>query len=214
MPPPLRTTVRAQGQAMLSHKPDRVRIEIGVTTQAPTAQGAATQNAKQVADVIATLKKELGPSAELQTTNYSLHPNYTHPRNGGTPVIAGYNAQNVVRVQMDDVASAGKIIDAATRTGANTVHGIQFLVKDEQGARSQVLGAAAKQARQNAEAMANALGLKVVRVLSVDDSQPVMVQPMRRMAEMAAQAADVSTSIEPGSIEVRATATVTLEVAP
>ena len=81
-PPP---QVISHGEGVVSVKPDQVRIQIGVTNQAPTASEAGTQNAKQSAAVIAELKQQLGTAAEYQTANYSLYPNYRTQRDGGNP---------------------------------------------------------------------------------------------------------------------------------
>ena len=203
--------VVAHGQATASAKPDQVRINIGVTTQAETAQEAGAQNAKQTAAVLAELKQLLGSAAELQTMNYSLHPNYRHQRDGSNPVIAGYQATNTVEVKLNDVDLAGKVIDAATKSGSNQIHGVNFSVKQEQKLRSQALAKAAVQARDNAQALAASLGLKVVRIVKVEDGAETPVRPLR-MEMMRADAAQ--TPIEPGNVEVRADVTVTAEVAP
>src|SRR5690606_8835333 len=108
----------------------------------------------------------------------------------------------------------GAVIDAATKAGANQVQNIRFMLKDEQAVRAQALREATTKARAQAEAMASALGLKITRVLSVSDSGPVVpvINEMRMMAARA-EAADVSTPVIPGQIEVRANVTLTVEVA-
>src|SRR5690349_17136941 len=111
--------VIAHGEGTVSGKPDEVRIDIGVVTQAPTAQDAGAQNAKQSSAVIAELKQQIGAKAEFQTKNYSLAPLYRNPRDGAKPTISGYQANNTVEVRLNDVAMAGKVIDAATKSGAN-----------------------------------------------------------------------------------------------
>jgi uncharacterized protein YggE len=194
-------------------RPDQARIEVGVITKAQTAKDAAAQNAKQVDAVIAEVKKVAGPAAEIRTTNYSVHPNYYHPREGGEPKITGYMASNTVEVQLNNLELVSKVIDSATQAGANNIHGVQFQMKDEQSLRAEALRKAAVQARESAQAMAGALGLKFVRILQVEDGEPVRVMPVRMM-EMAAQKSDAAppTPIEPGTIQVRATVSVTAEV--
>jgi uncharacterized protein YggE len=202
--------VTAHGVAEVSARPDQVRIDVGVVTQAQSAQEAAAVNAKQVSAVIADLKKAIGADGEVQTVSYYVHPNYTHPREGGTPRISGYTATNVVRVTSSDVANAGKLVDAATRTGANNVHGIEFSLKDESALRAKALAEAVKRARANADAMAAALGMKVSSVLLVEDgASPPPVQPLRRDMMMMQRAEAASTPVEPGTIKVRAEATLT-----
>lgn len=208
--------VRGSGESVIEAKPDRATINIGVVTQAATAAAAASQNANQTTAVIERIKKEIGAKGQLRTTGYSVHPNYSYPNPPGNtpPKITGYNASNTVEVKLDDIVLTGAVIDAATSSGANNIHGINFELKDEQAVRRQALGQAARNARAAAEALASALGLKVVRVLSADTGEPVTIQPMHRMAM--AQMADsrAPTPVEPGSIQVRATVVVTLEVAP
>jgi uncharacterized protein len=206
--------VVSHGEGVVSAKPDQVRIHIGVTNQAPTAAEAGAQNAKRSAAVIAELKQQLGTAAEFQTSNYSLFPNYRTQRDGGgNPTISGYQANNTVEVKLNDIALAGKVVDLATKSGANQIQGIHFSMKNEQGVRGQALAVAATQARANAEALAKALGLRIVRVVKVEDGEPVRVIPMRM--EMMAKAADAAqTPVEPGEIQVRATVTITAEVVP
>ena len=204
--------VVAHGEGTASGRPDQVRIQIGVTTQAATAQEAGAQNAKQSAAVIAELKQQLGAGAEFQTMNYSLYPTYRNQRDGAKPTIAGYQANNTVEVRINDVNTAGKIIDAATKSGANQIQGIHFSLRDEQKLRGEALAKAAGQARANVQALAGALGLRVVRLVKVEDGEPVHVMPMRM--EMMSKADAVQTPVEAGTIQVRATVTVTAEVVP
>jgi uncharacterized protein YggE len=205
-------TVRAHGEATINVKPDMAQLNIGVVTQGQTADAAAGQNAKQTADVISALKKELGTRAEIQTSGYTIHPNYRNPRDGSTPpTIAGYTATNTVHIRLSDISAVGKMIDTATRVGANNVHGIQFSVKDEQASRGEALRAAVRVARANAESMAAGLGLKTGRLVSVSDGDPVQVVPFRAEMMMAQRSAD-ATPVEPGNVQVRAVVTVTFEL--
>jgi uncharacterized protein YggE len=210
--PPTAAHVVSHGEGTASAKPDQVRIQIGVTTQAQTANEAGAQNAKQSAAVIAELKQQLGTAAEFQTANYSLYPTYRTQKDGGKPTIAGYQANNTVEVKLSDVTLAGKVIDWATRSGANQIQGVNFSVRDEQKLRAEALAKAATQARANVQALAGAVGLRIVRLVKVEDGEPVHVMPMR-MEMMKAQDS-AQTPVEPGEIQVRATVTITAEVAP
>ena len=52
--------IRASADAVVSGKPDRANISIGVQTQAATARASAEQNATQTADVIQKIKAVTG----------------------------------------------------------------------------------------------------------------------------------------------------------
>ena len=207
-----RPFVRVTGEASVSAKPDQAEINIGVVTQAPTADDAATQNAKQSTAVIGSLRDILGPTADIKTVNYSLTPIQRYPNNGGSPTITGYSATNTVHVKTQNLSVVGKIIDTVTKSGANQIQGILFSLHDDRPVRAQAMRDAAQQARASGDALAAALGLHVVRVVSAETSQPVTVRPYE-MAAMARVAA-APTPVEPGSVDVRATVVLTLEVAP
>lgn len=205
-------SITVTGEATVKVSPDQAQIDIGVVTQAATAQAAATQNAQKLDSTISALRRALGAGADIKTVNYSLMPNYRYPREGGQPTIAGYNASNTVQVKTNDLSQIGKIIDTATQSGANNIQSLQFSIKDEQAVRAQALREASLKAKAKAEAIASALSLKVLRVLNVSESGQVRPIPMYARAEMA-QDARVPTPIEPGSIEVQAMVSLTVEIA-
>jgi uncharacterized protein YggE len=203
-------SVRATGEGVVTARPDQAMLRIGVVTQAPSAEAAGTQNAKQTSTVLSELKSVVGTSGEIKTIGYSLNPNMRYPHDGGTPTITGYTASNTLEVRLNDMSKIGQVIDASTRVGANNVGGIQYALRNEGSARAEALAEASRTARANAEAIASALRLKVVRVRSADAG---FMQIPRPMMAMAARADSVTTPVEPGTIEIHATVTVTLDVA-
>jgi len=208
-----RATIRVIGEATVMVKPDQAEINIGVVTQSSTAQAAATQNAQKQDAVIGELKKMLGAGADIKTISYSLNPDFKYPREGGQPTISGYTASNVVQVKTSDLTQVGRIIDLATASGANTIQSLRFTLKDETATRAQALREASRKARSKAEAIASALGLKLVRILHLDEGSQMAPIPIngRVFGESVAVA---STPVEPGTIDVRASVTLTMEVAP
>jgi uncharacterized protein len=209
-------TIEVTGQARVSEAPNRVYIDIGVTTQARSSETAARQNAARISAVVAAVRRASGPSAQLTTTEYSMTPRYQYPHDGGTPTIVGYTASNVVRVRLDDLSRIGRVIDAATEAGSNNVQDIRFALRDEQAARTEALRQAATNARQDAEALAGALGLRIVGVVSVSEQspaiRPVPIYPQSREFKMSVVAAP--TPVEAGTLDVNATVTLKVEVAP
>lgn len=109
--------------------------------------------------------------------------------------------------------AVGEIVDSAIKAGANNVNGLEFMLRNEQEFRSRALREAATKARANAETLAAALGLKVARVLHVQEGSPAVIRPVREIA-MQRMVADAASAIpmEPGTIEVRAQVTLTVEV--
>jgi len=210
--PPL-SSIRVSGEAKVTAKPDRVQIDVGVATHAATSQDAAAQNARAVEAVIGAVRKAAGPGAMLKTVSYTLNPNYQYHSKGGEPTLEGYNAANVVQVTLDELVKIGPAIDAATQAGANQVQGIQFTLRDQDSVRAQALREAALRARADAEVLAAALGLKVVRVLTVEENSPHVV-PVRMFKREAMAASAAATPVEAGTLDVTAEVTLSVEVGP
>jgi uncharacterized protein YggE len=207
--PPSAPYVRVHGDATISQAPDRVQLDVGVISQGATSQAAADLDARQSKAVIDSLRQAL-PSANVRTVNFSVNPNYQYPKDGSPPTILGYTANNTVRLQLDDLNLLPAVIEAATKAGASNVNRLNFALRDESKARAEALGKAADQARAGAAALAEKLHVRLGRLLRIEEEQPVIVSPGRQVEFTAAPASGAS--IEPGSIDVHASVSVTFEV--
>ena len=212
--PPAVPYVLVHGEATISARPDRVQLDVGIVSQSSTSQAAAELNAKDSNTVIDALRRVL-PAGNIRTVNFSVNPNYQYPKDGSPPTILGYTATNTVRLELDDLDLLGKLIGAATKAGASNVNRVNFMLHDESKARAEALGKAADQARAGATALADRLHVKLGRLLRVEEEQPVIVSPGRQVELAAATktGAAETTPIEPGSIEVHASVSLTFEVA-
>jgi len=202
-------TINTTGEATVSVQPDQARVELGVTTEADTSDAAVTQNAEKLGATLAAIRALQIAGIEIKTVSYTLQPKYRYPREGGEPVLTGYTATNIVRVTLNDLTKVGTVIDAGTKAGANRVHSLHFTLQDDRVVKAQALREAAQQAREKSNALAGALGLEVVRILNVTESGPTM-SPVRDVAYARAEMAN--TPIEPVTIEIKATVSLTVEV--
>ena len=208
---PRSPVITVTGDATISAEPDQAQIDIGVVTQARTAPEASKENAERLTRVLSEVKKLLSKTDEAKTSGYSLTPTYRYPQ-GGKPEIVGYNASNTIRIKTTNLDMVGRLIDAAMQAGANNINRLVFTLKDEQAAQLEALRAASAKAKTKAEAIAAALGLKIVKIASVVEGER-MIQPVfRQAATMRAEAAPAQTPVEPGTVEVRSTVTMTVEV--
>jgi uncharacterized protein YggE len=211
---PLMPSVTASGEAVITAEPDQAEIDIGVITQAKNAPDAARENADKLTRVMAAVKKLLGKGDEIKTANYSLNPNYRYPQ-GGKPEITGYTATNILRIKTNSLENVGKLIDAAMQSGANNIQRLLFTLKDEQSAQLQALRLASQKAKAKADEMAAALGLKIVKVLSlIEGERGVRPIPMPQLRSAQMEATTPPTPVEAGTIEVRSWVTIIGELGP
>jgi uncharacterized protein len=205
------TSVRVHGQATISIDPDQAQFDIGVVTQAATAKAAADQNSRQSDALIHELNAAF-PSATIKGINFSVNPNYQYPKEG-VPTIAGYTASNTVRLLLNEISRLQTVIDIAVKSGATSINRLTFTVHNEDSARGQALTAAAHQAQAGAEALASSLQLRIVRLVTVEEGQPVIVSPPRELSFEKLQSTNL-TPISPGTIDVHADVDLTYEATP
>jgi uncharacterized protein YggE len=197
-------TIQAAGSATRSVKPDMAQLNIGVVTQAATAQAAADQNATLTDAVIKALEKVLGSAGTIQTLYYSISPRYTNTQ---PATLVGYTVNNTVQVTTTNVSLVGPLIDAGNAAGANSVSGPYFGLQNSDPEVQLALAAASKQALAHASAIASGLGARVGLVISAQEGSTV-----RPVLEGSAGglASAVSTPIQTGTVTVSANVTVSV----
>ena len=194
-------TVNGVGSAQIA--PDMAEVTLGVVTEARDAAKAHADNAAQAARVQSALKALGIAERDIQTTRYDFSPIYDVKDNGRN-VTTGYTVTNAVVVKVRNLTNVGKVIDTALANGANRVDSLEFSASDPSAAKNAALADAARDARSKADAVARALGVRVVRILNVySDAQshtPRNYMPMM----MAKEAYDAATPISAGELSFEA----------
>jgi uncharacterized protein YggE len=158
-----RTRLLVTGESDSQAPPDTAVVVLSVVTQAQRAVDAQQQNARKSDAVIQAIRQAAGANPDVKTSGYSLEPQ--REWSSGMERIKGYEARNTVTLTTGALESVGAVIDAATQAGANSVESVQFILREGREARGRALGEASKQAMAKAEAMAAAMGGRVVRVV-------------------------------------------------
>lgn len=191
-------SVSAEGSSQ--RVPDIAMISTGVVSRAADTASAMQKNAEEMHKVMAALKKAGIAERDIQTSGINLNPQYHYEQNQ-PPRITGYEARNSVSVKVRDLSKLGRILDTLVAEGANEISGPSFQLDKPDEAYDEARRVALEKAQQRAEMYAKTLGLKVRRIVSIDESSggfrpPVMYGGMRAMA--AAPEAKMDTSVSPG----------------
>jgi uncharacterized protein YggE len=109
------------------------------------------------------------------------------------------------------VDRVGEILEIAVGTGATSVSGIRFDLKDREKLEREALRLAVANARGRAEAAAAAAGRTIDRILRIEEHGVISRPPMPFMARevAAAQAADATPPISAGQMEIQSRVTLT-----
>ncbi|MCO5092804.1 SIMPL domain-containing protein [Bosea sp. (in: a-proteobacteria)] len=209
--PPPRISVAGEGEVAVA--PDMAILNLTVLREAETARAALTANSEAMRQVLAALKEAGIAARDLQTSRLSIQPHYSEPGKDRNvhPRITGYSVGNTLTVRVRNLADAGTILDKAVGLGVNAGGGIAF-VKDDLGPTlTEARKRAVADALARAGTLAEAAGVKLGRVLSIEDHsttpQPVQFSPIRRMAAEAVP-------LEGGENSYRTQVTVVFEIAP
>jgi uncharacterized protein YggE len=217
MDPPL-LTVAGEGEVRVD--PDLATVRLGVMAQADTAR-AAQEQVNQVAQKLRDRLRDLKvPTANLQTSQLEISPVYTNPRPPrpneaeGVPRVVGYRAQNLFTIRLEDLTMVGPVIDAGVAVGANQLQGVQFGLRNETPARLRALREAVGSARQKAEAIANALDLRITGIQSVAEGGAQVVPPPFQARAFSLEGAAGGTPVEPGQLSISAQVTLRYQIQP
>ncbi len=174
--PPAPPTIAVSGKGEVMTSPDTAFVDAGVTTTAATAREALTANTKSMSDLIATLKTQGVDPRDIQTSGFSVSPQYVYPdkdADGNTPPprITGYQVQNGVNVEVRKLADLGTILDKIVTVGANTIDGVSFSVSDPSKYLEEARKAAFADAKSRAQTYVDAAGISLGKILSITEDQ-------------------------------------------
>lgn len=207
------TTLNLNTTAEVKKAPDLATISAGVVTTARTARAAMEDNARRMTAAMAALRAAGVADRDVQTSGVNLSPQYEYLPNQ-RPRITGYQATNTVTVRLRRLEAVGPVLDALVAQGVNQINGPTFGLEDPDAALDAARTEAMAKAMRRAELYARAAGMRVRRVLTINESggyEPPAPRPMM-MARMSAETADASTPVAPGEVTLNIQLSVSFEL--
>jgi uncharacterized protein YggE len=205
----------AVGSSQINPESGKATMELRVSVSALTAAEASrlsVEKARKVADVI--MGKFAGKAA-VKITQGMLQPEHEQQMGNQSQVMIGYQASNSISVETTGIDQVGILIDAAIGAGANRASFVNFNLRDDSKVRSEAFTNACKDAQLKANAAAQALGLRlrrVVKITSAGDFMPQQFQQGYAPMAMSSLSQSVATPIKPGELTMQATVTVIYEL--
>jgi uncharacterized protein len=209
--PPQPHTITVTGQGEVKAVPDEAVLTAGVETEAATAGDALAANRKAMNEVFAELKREGISDHAIRTSAFNIFPQYAPVKDDSTPPhIVDYRVSNNISITVDDLGKLGPAIDALVASGANSMAGISFTIRDPKPLLRQARDAAVKDAMDRAQTYAKAAAVSLGRVIEIDEGGVQEARPLYR--QMAIVGGAAPTSIAAGEQTVSAQVTVTFEI--
>lgn len=208
-------TISVVGEGIATARPDMAVVSVGIVSQAARARDALAQNSKSMTEVIAAAKGAEIEARDIETSQISLRPQYSYPGQGSreAPKLVAYEASNTVSIRVRSFDKLGGLLDDLVTSGANQLRGVELTLAEPGPLRDQARAAAMKDALRKAEILADAAGVRIVRLFSAAEDIAEGPRPMslRMSAEAAARP---PVPIEAGEQEIRGRVTAVFEIAP
>ncbi|PIR76672.1 MAG: hypothetical protein COU32_00755 [Candidatus Magasanikbacteria bacterium CG10_big_fil_rev_8_21_14_0_10_42_10] len=205
-------TITLDATAKVTATPDIAMTTIGMVATGMTVAEAQEANT-QVMNTLTAKLTELGvPSADMQTSNYNIYPQYNYTSDAGR-VLEGYEVNQSVTIKIRDLSKANHVLSLAGDVGANTVSGLQFTIDDKDVYREEARMEALKKVYQKAQALSQALGVRIVSIVSYGEYDVGNAGAyMYDKAAYGLGGADTSPDVQAGSTDVEMSVNVTFEI--
>ena len=183
-------TVSATGTATVV--PDAVRINATVSVLGTTSKGALSSAGATSTVVRSALTANKVATKDVATQSITVYPEYSYPASG-TPTLSGYRATQSFDITIRSAATAGAVVDAIVDAGGDNlqVNGVSPFVLDSDKATETARTAAVKKAKAKAASYAKLLGVKLGRVIYLDESSTPTANPIYTATAKADSAATV-----------------------
>jgi uncharacterized protein len=209
-------SISVTGFAEAKLAPNQAVLSLTVHSENVKLDVAKKEQDKKVKEVIAITEK-LGIKADDVKTQYAnVQPVYDYNQNG-KPKFRNYSLDNQIEIKMDKLETAGPLMDALTNAGFDRIGGLGFGLKDEREQREALLAQALGNAKDKAQKMAAALGVKIGKPITINESgaytpQPVVMAKAVRAEMAVADAGSMPTYSPTGLIEIQQTVNVTFGI--
>ena len=218
------STVKVTGTGMLRLRPDTTRIDITLHGVEKEYADAVRRSAEDTEKLKALLGKLGFEANELKTLNFRVDPRYESYQEDNIyrQRLTGYEFYHGMKIEFpSDNSFLGRVLYALANSELTPEFSLSYTVKDKEASKNQLIGAAVIDARSKAEVLAEAAGVTLGKVLSINYSMgepDFVVRPMAKMMMARNESADMaggySINIEPDDIQVSDTVTIVWSVLP
>ncbi len=171
-------TISVSGDGEVFAVPDTATFSVTVQEEAKDVKSAQEVATKKGNEIIAYLKKGGVEEKDIQTTDYSVYPQYDYT-NGvctqggycppGKQVLRGFQVSQTLTVKVRDTKKAGDLLSGVGSRGVSSVSGLSFEIDDQDALEAEARDKAIAKAKAKAEVLAESLGVRIVRIVGFSE---------------------------------------------
>jgi uncharacterized protein YggE len=209
-------TLAVTGTAEVSVQPDICHISFGVETfHKKSAREAYRANAELMTAVNAAVKATGIESKDIQTSSFSVAPQYRYDDSNRRRLFDGYRVYHALNVNVRDLDRASAVLDAGMQAGATQVNNVNFAVENPKKHTADARVEAVRAAQAKAQTMADLAGVKLGKPISISENEPGGWGQYYAQANVAMDrtaAGKEAPGLQPGEFKLTRTVYITYEV--
>ncbi|TSC84616.1 MAG: hypothetical protein G01um101417_147, partial [Parcubacteria group bacterium Gr01-1014_17] len=177
--PQAQSIISVSGKGEVVAVPDIATFSFSVEKESLFVADAQSEVAKRTNDIIAFLKKNNVSEKDIKTSGYNIYPRYEYvkgtrgeeyfPSTEGKRELVAYVVTQSITVKVRALADAGKLLSGIGELGATNVSGLSFDFDKRDELVREARDKAIADARSEAEKLAKALGVRLVRIVSYNE---------------------------------------------
>ena len=169
----MRKEIRVTGRGRLSVTPDMIRLDIKISKTYPEYEETVRKAAEKTELLRKAVEKAGLDGRDLKTDYFNINTEYENEEYRGRwkRVFRGYRFTHHVNIKFDrDNELLGRVLGEIAECGAGAAFTIGHTVKDDSEARNRLLEITIRDAREKAELLAAASGVRLGEIDLIDYS--------------------------------------------
>jgi hypothetical protein len=170
-------TINVQGEGEVFAVPDTASFSFSVIKEGANVEEVQESAAKVSNEVIEYLKENGIEEKDIKTVGYNVYPMYeweqivcvAYPCPQGERKLVGFEINQSFTVKVRDTKKAGELLSGVGGFGVENISGVSFTIDDEDALNREVRQLAVKDAKEKAQALADDLGVRLVRVVNFNE---------------------------------------------
>jgi uncharacterized protein len=202
-------TLTVNGQGRVDVPPDHARLSVEVVTPGANPEAATSAHRERASRATTRLRDMKNDGVSIEQSSFSLSE-HRNPERPNAPARSEYRAVTTFELKVAPAENADKAITAIAASGLFEVRNLRFGVEDRNPGFDAARRSAVEDARRRAATYAEAAGVKLGEIVSINDAdtrhprEAMLTSTMVRGVQV----------IPPEALTLNASVTITWRIAP
>ena len=181
-------TISVQGEGEIFAVPDIATFTFSVIKEGKDVETAQNSAATVLNKVIEYVKENGVEEKDIKTTSYNVYPRYTYtqrtciefPCPQEERTLVGFEINQSIHIKVRDTKKAGELLSGVGGFGVEQISSLSFTIDDEEVLKRSAQQMAIADAKEKAQALADDLGVRLVRVVNFSELGTPMFSQFER----------------------------------